>query len=84
VPSGIALSPYVVKDNYSETEPRRRFLWIEFAEAIRDPKDTYFVRVLSSAPDQLLSNNHPDLLVTPEEPSLPIDPEHIRVNTQPI
>jgi len=78
VSAGIALSPYVAKDNYAETEPRRRFLWVEFAEPIRDPKDTYFARVLSNVPDQLLSDNRPELLVTPEEPSLPIDPEYIR------
>ena len=81
VSAGLALSPYVAKDNYSETDPRRRFLWIEFAEPIRDPKDTYFARVLSNAPDQLISNNSPELLVTPDEPSLPIDPEYIRVIT---
>jgi hypothetical protein len=81
VSAGLALSPYVARDNYSETEPRRRFLWIEFAEPIRDPKDTYFARVLSNAPDQLISNNSPELLVTPDEPSLPIDPEYIRVIT---
>jgi len=63
------------------TEPRRRFLWIEFDEPVRDPKDTYFARVLSNAPDQLISDNSPELLVTPDEPSLPIDPEHLRVVT---
>lgn len=81
VAAGIALSPYVAKDNYSETEPRRRFLWIEFAEPVRDPKDTYFARVLGYAPDQLISDNRPELLVTPDEPSLPIDAELIRVIT---
>jgi len=79
VSAGLALSPYVAKNDYSETEPRRRFLWLEFAEPIRDPKDTYFGRVLSNAPDQLISNNSPDLLVVPDEPSLPIDAEYIRV-----
>ena len=81
VSAGIALSPYVARDNYAETEPRRRFLWVEFDAPIHDPKDTYFARVLSYAPDQLISNNRPELLVTPEEPALPIDPEHIRVIT---
>ena len=81
VSAGLALSPYVAKDNYAETEPRRRFLWLEFAEPVHDPKDTYFARVLSNAPDQLLSDNRPELLITPEEPSLPIDPESIRVIT---
>jgi hypothetical protein len=78
---GIALSPYVARNNYAETEPRRRFLWIEFDKPISDPKDTYFARVMSNAPDQLISNNSPELLITPEEPALPIDPEYIRVIT---
>jgi hypothetical protein len=85
VSAGLALSPYVTKDSYSETEPRRRFLWIEFDEPVRDPKDTYFARVLSNAPDQLISNNSPELLVAPDESSLPVDAEYIRVitNNQP-
>jgi hypothetical protein len=78
---GLALSPYVARNNYAETEPRRRFLWIEFDAPVHDPKDTYFARVLSNAPDQLISDNSPELLVTPEEPALPIDPEYIRVVT---
>ena len=81
ISAGIALSPYVTHDNYSQTEPRRRFLWIEFDAPIDDPKDTYFARVLSNAPDQLISNNSPELLITPEEPALPINPELIRVIT---
>lgn len=81
VSAGIALSPYVRNQTYSETEPRRRFLWIEFDEPVRDKQDTYFARVLASAPDQLISNNIPELLVVPDEPSLPVDPEHIRVVT---
>ena len=79
VSAGVALSPYVRNERYSETEPRRKFLWIEFAEPVRDLKDTYFARVLAYAPDQLISNNSPELLVVPEEPSLPIEPEYIRV-----
>jgi hypothetical protein len=81
VSAGLALSPYVARDNYSETDPRRRFLWLEFAEPIHDPKDTYFARVLSNAPDQLISDNRPELLATPDEPALPIDAEPIRVVT---
>ena len=81
VSAGIALSPYVTHGNYAETEPRRRCLWVEFAEPVHDPKDTFFARVLGNAPDQLISNNSPELLVTPDEPALPIDPEPIRVIT---
>lgn len=79
--AGIALSPYHRNDKYSATEPRQRFLWIEFAEPIQDPNDTYFARVLAYAPDQLISNNHPELFVSPREPELPIEPEHVRVVT---
>jgi hypothetical protein len=81
VSAGIALSPYWRSDNYSTTEPRRRQLWIELAEPIRDLKDTCFARVLSYAPDQLISNNHPELLVAPEDSALLIDAESIRVVT---
>jgi hypothetical protein len=79
VSAGLALSPYVPSDDYSATEPRRRALWIEFAEPVADPQDTYFARVLASAPDQLVSDNRPELLVSPDEPALPIDPEPIRL-----
>jgi hypothetical protein len=77
--AGIALSPYVRNEKYSATEPRRRFLWIEFTEPVKDLQDAYFARVLAYAPDQLISNNRPELLVAREEPPLPIDPEPIRV-----
>jgi hypothetical protein len=77
--AGIALSPYIRNEKYSATEPRQRFLWVEFEEPIDDPNDTYFARVLAYAPDQLISNNHPELLVAPEEPTLPIPPEETRV-----
>jgi hypothetical protein len=79
--AGIALSPYVRNDKYSATEPRQRFLWVEFAEPVANPDDTYFARVLAYAPDQLISNNHPELLAAPDEPPLPIDPEYVRVVT---
>ena len=78
VSAGLALSPYQRNKKYSASEPRRRYLWVEFAEPIHDPQDTYFARMLAYSPDQLISNNHPDLLIAPEEPALPIDPEYIR------
>jgi hypothetical protein len=77
--AGIALSPYKRNEKYSATEPRQRFLWIEFAEAIKDPNDTYFARMLHYAPDQLISNNQPEQLIASQDPPLPIDPEQIRV-----
>lgn len=79
--AGIALSPYVRNEKYSATELRRRFLWIEFEEPVKDPKDTYFARILAYAPDQLISNNHPELLIASEEPAFPVNPEYIRVIT---
>jgi hypothetical protein len=80
--AGLALSPYTRNETYSATEPRQRFLWIEFAEPLNNPNDTYFARVLAYAPDQLISNNHPELLAAPQEPALPIDPEYTRLVTR--
>jgi hypothetical protein len=82
ISAGIALTPYVRNERYSASEIRRRQLWIEFEEPVRDPQDTVFARVLAIAPDQLLSHNAPELLAAPEEPVLPIDPEYIRVVTE--
>lgn len=79
--AGLALTAYTPNDDYSATEPRQRFLWLQFAEPVADPHDAIFCRVLAKAPDQLLSNNHPDLFPTPEEPALPIDPELTRMIT---
>jgi len=76
--AGIALSPYRRNEKYSASEVRQRFLWVEFEEALRDPNDTYFARMLAYAPDQLISNNNPELLVAPQEPSLPLPSEEIR------
>ena len=78
VSAGIALSPYERNPEYSATQPRRRYLWVEFAEPVEDPNDHYFARVLHYAPDQLISDNRPELFVAPEESPLPIDPEYIR------
>lgn len=78
VSAGIALSPYVRNESYSASEARKRHLWIEFEEPVKDPQDTYFARVLAITPDQLLSNNNPELLAAPEESALPIAPEYIR------
>ena len=77
--AGYALSPYYKNKLYSSTEPRKRYLWLEFEKSPDDPNDELFCRMLAYAPDQLLSNNHPDQLEIPEELPLPIDPEYIRV-----
>ncbi|GAB3224500.1 hypothetical protein J0A67_09445 [Algoriphagus aestuariicola] len=75
---GLAFSPYERAEDYSQTEARKRFLWVEFEEAIQNPDDTYFCRMLANAPDQLISNNDFDLFEVPEEASLSLDPEVIR------
>ena len=79
--AGIALSPYVSKDNYSATEAREKYLWLEFTEGPADPNDSFFIRLLNYAPDPLLSNVTFDLLENTQEPALPIAPELIRVIT---
>ncbi len=80
--AGIALSPYTPAPDYSSTSPRRRALWLEFADPVADPDDIYFARVLSYAPDQMLTGAPfagPAGVTPPPEPPLPIDPELIRV-----
>ena len=81
VGAGIALSPYVRNIPYSATEPRQRFLWLEFDKLPDDDHDDIFCRVLACAPDQLLSNNNPELMNIPDESPLPIDPEYVRTVT---
>ena len=77
---GIAFSPYDRAEDYSSTEARRRYLWVEFKQPVANPDDLVFCRVLANAPDQLLSNNETSILLdTPVEPPLVIDPEEIRV-----
>jgi hypothetical protein len=81
IAAGIALSPYIRNKEYSSTEARTRYLWLEFAEGPRDENDELFCRVLAYSPDQLISNNHPSLMDIPVEPPIPLDPEYIRVIT---
>jgi hypothetical protein len=76
VSAGIALSEYEAADDYSSTEPRRRMLWLEFEAPPADPGDAYFVRVVASAPDPMLTDEEiPEV----REPVLPIDPEGMRL-----
>ena len=81
--AGIALSPYNRAADYSSTTARQRLLWLEFAEPPDNPLDTFFARVLSYAPDPVLTGDQvltpgPGTITTPPEPPLPIDPELIR------
>ncbi|HTI91448.1 MAG TPA: hypothetical protein VL727_12720, partial [Puia sp.] len=83
VAAGIALSPFRHDENYAETAVRERNLWFEFEEPVEDPNDAYFARVLTYAPDPLLSFPSPDQLsVKQDDPPLPSGPELIRVITK--
>lgn len=77
--AGVALSKYERSDDYSSTEARRKFLWLEMGEAIGDPHDKYFIRFLGYAPDPLLSDDRIETFTPPEETPLPVDPELIRI-----
>ena len=67
VAAGFALSPYQRDDIYSQTTTRKRYLWLEFAEPIADPNDNYFARVLTYAPDPLLSYPNLDQVAVKQE-----------------
>jgi len=83
IAAGIALSPYQHTDDYSETAVRERFLWFEFEEPIIDPNDAYFARILTYAPDPLLSFPNPDqVLVKQVDPPLATPVALIRVVTK--
>ena len=76
VSAGIALSKFVPADDYSSTEQRDRFLWLEFDAKPADGDDAYFVRVVADAPDPVLTaENIPESREAP----LPIDPEWMRL-----
>src|SRR5258708_31420760 len=79
VSAGVALSRYQRDDAYSKTEPRRRFLWLELEETVRDPNDGYFIRLLGYAPDPMISDDRLETFVPPQEAPLPTHPELIRV-----
>ena len=82
VAAGYALSPYRKDEEYSETAVRKRHLWLEFEHPIADPNDTYFARILTYAPDPLLTfPNLDQVWVKQEDPPLGISPELIRVIT---
>lgn len=55
ISAGIAMTPYKYDTElYRYSEKRLRYLWLEFKEPPLDPNDTYYVRVLASAPDPYL------------------------------
>ena len=77
VAAGLALSPYKRDPAYSATEERRRAVWLEFDRPPDDPADRYYARVLSSAPDPVLTDEFEDVPEPGDRP-LPVDPEPIR------
>ena len=81
VSAGLASSKYVRDAGYANTETRKRYLWIEFAEPVTNPDDAYFARMLAYSPDPLLAKWEWDLFIAPQEPALPIDPEPMRIIT---
>lgn len=83
VAAGIALSPYQHNEDYSETAVRERYLWFEFDEPIKDPNDAYFARILTYAPDPLISFPNPDqVLVKQDDPPLATPVSLMRVITK--
>ncbi|PZX52422.1 hypothetical protein LV84_03428 [Algoriphagus ratkowskyi] len=75
---GLAFSPYQRTDDYSSSESRQRYLWVEFEQPIQNPDDTYFCRMLTNAPDQLIASNLEQQRVEPEESPLSLVQEEIR------
>ena len=75
---GIAFSPYERTEDYSASEARKRYLWVEFDKPVENPDDTYYCRMLANAPDQLLSGNDGEQFVPPEEAPISLDPELTR------
>lgn len=75
---GFAFSPYERTKDYSSSEARKRYLWVEFDKPVENPDDTYFCRMLGNAPDQLIANNDGDQFVPPEEAPISLDPELTR------
>ncbi len=75
---GLAFSPYERSDNYSSSEVRKRYLWVEFEQPIQNPDDAYFCRMLANAPDQLIASNLEDQSWAPEESPISLDPEEAR------
>lgn len=77
---GIAMSNYAYdKEFYRSSDERQKYIWFEFDEAPKDPKDTYFARVLAYSPDPYLCRVDNDLITEISE-DLPIrlNPEEIR------
>lgn len=79
VSAGIAQSEYRHDEMYANTDPRRRYLWIEFDQPLDDVNDAYFIRMLAYSPDPLLAQWTTDMMKAPKEPDLPLNPEPVRM-----
>ncbi|KIX11756.1 hypothetical protein [Dethiosulfatarculus sandiegensis] len=75
--AGVALSPYTRAEDYSYSQAREQALWLEFEQEPQNPLDTYFARMLSHAPDPMLTKGLE--VENPPEPALPIPEEPVRV-----
>lgn len=81
VAAGIALTPYARDPEYASTQPRIKRLWLEFAEPLRDPRDGWFVRALTSTPDPMLLPGSEPVADPVTLEGVPLDPELVRVIT---
>lgn len=81
VAAGYALAEYQTDESYSMTGERTRMLWLEFAEALADPRDAYFVRALAYSPDPLLMARAEPAADPPAYARSVLDPELVRVIT---
>lgn len=80
VSAGLAMSPYQRDPAYSSTETRKQYLWVEFDEAVQNPRDAYFGRITAYAPDPLLAQWTPDWMESHDPPPpLAINPEPSRI-----
>jgi hypothetical protein len=66
-------------NQYSTTSEQIKYLWIEFAEPVENPNDTYFARLLAYAPDPALADQVIDVHKELVEPAINLDPEIIRI-----
>lgn len=81
---GLALSASdndaaLFNNHYSTTSEQLKYLWIEFAEPVENPDDTYFARLLAYAPDPVLADYDIDVQKESVEPAINLEPEIIRV-----
>lgn len=81
VSAGIALTPYGHDADYASTDSRTKRLWLELAEPLRDPRDAYFVRAMTSTPDPMLLPGTEPVADPVVLPATPLDPELARVIT---